>query len=248
MNNQTKIKVKLRAMELEKDNFDKLIIFDSTNGFAKIGGNSAIFYAGNIAKRIGRRFLLRNDDDHYGKSEVGIISVKYNEDLIQRLEAIDVKLDPEAEEENIHIFRFKNPFSRRELEFYREQIFQERREIDKIVLPKSPIPTLFMELKELNEICYYNFKDIPELGRRVIGEEIFRLADELLEVYIRGANEGFRGKEMLKMMKLLGSVKYKMKNVEILRLIPARNIVRILEKGVKIEQILAKILKTTGMK
>ncbi len=45
MDTQTKIATKLRVMELERNNFAHLIFYDSTDGFAKLAGHSAIFYS-----------------------------------------------------------------------------------------------------------------------------------------------------------------------------------------------------------
>ena len=58
---------KKSAMDLEVKNFNKLIFYQSDKGYHKLTGHSAMFYSGNIATRIGRRFNLRIDNDNYYK-------------------------------------------------------------------------------------------------------------------------------------------------------------------------------------
>ncbi|MBQ2659967.1 hypothetical protein IJF86_00875 [Candidatus Saccharibacteria bacterium] len=240
MDNQTKITTKLKVMEMEEKNLSRLIIFDSTNGFAKIAGHSAIFYAGNIAKRIGRRCLLRPDSDHYAKSEDGVVSVKYNTDLVERLEAIEIMLDDKESSEHIHIFRFKVPFSEQDLEFYRRQLLEDSRKIEKTLLVQSPIPTLYADIRDLNEIIYRNSEQMPELGKMVIGADLLRLANFLSLKYIQAANEGLTEIKAGEMLKAARKIKYQMKNIDNLRLISARNNMRILELIIKIESILVR--------
>lgn len=235
---------KLTTAKLEIGNLSHLIFFDSTGGYTKLTDNSAIIYAGNIAKRIGRRVNLRQDTDNYAKSTLGIVSVRLNEELIQKLAAIGIKPDKNLSTTHIHAFKLDKPIEETFLQTLQDNIKQDLERVNKIIMPHDPIPTLFIYLKELLEITYYNTKTMPDFARHLYGEEIATTANTMLKTYLQYADARIAKPEMAKIL-YNGAIKIKrqMKTAEILHLISNRNICRILERTIAIERLSNKYYK-----
>lgn len=243
MDNQTKITTKLRVTELEHDNFDKLIVFESTNGFAKIIGHSAIFYAAHLAKRIGRRCYLRHDDDYYSPSKEGVISIKYNDDLLSRLTAINIRLDPSLSTDLIHVFRLPSSFTPTDLQRFTTELSADSRQLESLALPKSPIPTLYTYLRELSSTCFAALRHMPPIGRETLGDRLFLETHTLLALYIESAHEGLTSTRLTTFSKNIRHLKYQLQNLDNLHLLPTRDILRLFELATRIESLLTKIIE-----
>lgn len=240
---------KLTAAKLEIGNLTHLIFFDSTGGYAKLTDNSAIIYSGSIAKRLGRRVNLRQDTDNYAKSTFGVVSIRLNDSLIQKLSAINIKLDQKLSTPHIHAYKMGEPISKTHLQTLQDNLKQDAARTNKIIMPHDPIPTLFIYLKELTEICYYNTKNMPDYARHIYGEELATTINLMLKAYLRYADNRVSKQEMA--MTLYGEAiktKRQLKTIEILHLISNRNICRILERIVAIERLSTKYYKEEDAK
>lgn len=240
---------KLTATKMEIGNLSHLIFFDSTNGYTKLTENSAVIYAGNVAKRIGRRVNLRQDTDNYAKSEFGVVSIKLSDELIEKLLAINIAKDPELSTAHIHAFKLDKPISESYLKSLQNTLKKDSEQINQIIMPGNPIPTLFIYIKELLEICYYNTKNMSEFPRQTFGEEILKIPSEMMTEYLRHADGRITKTEMAKNLYISATkLKRQMKAVEILHLISNRNICRMLERTIAIERLAAKYYKEGNQK
>lgn len=235
---------KIAALEFEQDNYTHLLFYDSDKGYKKMTGHSALIYAANIARRLGRRANLREDTDHYARSDDGVVSVVLDEKLEQAMAAIKIKKDEELSTKHLHFYKLPMNFNKDQIAKFRDAMQQDSREINKILLPKSPVPTLFSYLKELNEIVYHNANNMSTLAKQTVGVGLFGKTREMLAIYLKMAN----GNEKTvvaykKIYRLVVEIKSEIKTVEILHLMSNRNICRLLEKVTCIERLVSKLLR-----
>lgn len=243
-NEINKKKLKALVMKLESENYDRLIFYQSDNCYYKLAGHSALIYAGNVAKRIGRRFNLRADTDHYSKSVDGVISIVMNDVLQESLSAIKAIPDLSNKNSNIMIFKLPYKYSEEDIEQFREMTKQEERQINQIILPKSPIPTLYVYINELTEIIYHNSKNMPHFGSTTLGADIFNSICSVHRCYLNYANGFIKLDDMAKTMKKnIIYLKNQMKIVETLHLINNKSICKILEVLVATERLVTKYVK-----
>lgn len=239
-----KTKLKTLVMKLESKNYDRLIFYQSDNDYYKLAGHSALIYAGNIAKRIGRRFNLRADTDHYSKSVDGVISIVMNDRLRENLSVIKATIDSSNKNPHLIIFRLPYKFSEQDIEQFREWIKQEERQINQIILPKSPIPTLYTYVNELTEMIYHNSKNMSHFGGATLGTDIFNSICSMHRCYLNYANGFIKLDNMASTMKKnIIYLKNEMKIIETLHLINNKNICKILEILVATERLVTKYAK-----
>lgn len=232
-------------MKMEKENNNRLIIFCSTQGLCKIVGNSALFYTYEIAKRIGRKQVnLRIDDDFYAKSETGVVSVRLDENMKERLKSLSILYDTEESTDQIHIFNLPWKYSDAEIGRLKNLSKDLKEKINAVVTPKSPIPVLNFKLEELNQIIYFQMAKFQPLARETIGKLAFEKSNSMLLEYIKMSNGAQKESEaFLQIYQGAQFIKYQLKNIENLRLIDRQNICKIAEKLIEIERIVAKQYK-----
>lgn len=241
---EQKQKNKVAALEFELNNFSHLLFYDSDKGYRKLTGHSALIYAANVAKRIGRRANLRKDTDHYAKSEEGVVSVVLDERLEIALEAIKIKKDEALSTEHLHFFKMSTTFKESDLEKFRELLQKDSREINQMLLAKSPVPTLCNYLRDINEVIYYNCNLMPNFAKQTVGERLFEKSSRMLSIYLKLANGNEKETAAYKeIYQLMIELKSEMKTVESLRLINARSLCQLLENMVSAEKLVAKLLR-----
>ena len=240
---------KLTVSKLEINNLSHLFFFDSTNGYKKLTENSAIIYAGNIAKRIGRRVNLKTDTDNYAKSEFGTVSIILSEELVEKFSAIGITKDEELSTPHIHAFKLSEPISESYFRTLQDTLKKDSEHINQIIMPKNLIPTLFIYLKELLEILFYTIKNMPEFPRDIFGKEILKMSDEMITEYLRFTDGKISKLDLATTLYISSTkLKRKLKTFEILHLISNHNICRILEKTIAIERLSAKYYKEESIK
>ncbi len=241
-------KYKAAAMELEKNNLSELIFIDSTNGFKKLVGNSALFYTHDIAKRIGRRVNLLADTDRYSRSENGVVCLKLTGDLENSLASVFIVRSSEQQIEGLTRFMLPAKHSTKELEEIKNDANKISEQINTIVVPKSLIPTIFSDLRELNVIVFQHTQNMPPFARNIIGSELLATSDKMLLRYCETTNGDLKVEDgLLRIIKGARFIKYEMKNVESLRLMHNKTIMQILELVVRIEKEALKEYKIRKM-
>lgn len=105
-------------------------------------------------------------------------------------------------------------------------------------MPKSPIPILYVHLNDLITMVYFNAKNMPEFARDVIGINLAKITNKMLEKYLEYTN-GLIDKEtaMESIIKGTTYLKNQMKIIQTLHLISNAKICRLLETVVTIERL-----------
>lgn len=242
MEHQTKQSIKETVMDFEKQNHTHLLFFKSTNGYYKLAGNSVLIYAGNVAQRIGYRYNIQIDTDHYSVSPTGIISFHLTKDLEEKLASIKITKDKKKSSDNLVFFRLEKPITDDELAHFQDLVNADKHTINKMIMPKSPIPTLYDYLKELNLAIYQNSLSMPAFARETIGKTLFEISSTMLRRYLEYANTKAPESDTIR---LIGNgailIKYHMKNISDLHILHYRNICRILEPAIRIEKLTANL-------
>lgn len=160
--------------EFEKTNFNYLVLLKSTNGFYKLVGHSALFYALNIAPRLNLAANLTTDGDYTHKSAEGIVSVREPEKLAEALKTINIKqLRPRHNPDDFILFKLPWAFTRAQLADMQDQQNQSLRHFNQLVMIDNAIPVLFLQLEELLKIVYENTRTLPsQFDRDIFGKPI----------------------------------------------------------------------------
>lgn len=259
-------KVKAAAMKFEATNDHHVLLFDSTNGFVKMAGNSVLFYTLTIANRLRRRYKIQPDTDDYSKSAEGIVAIKSRERLEEQLEMLEIKQDEaqvEAAWPELHFYKLTKVYTTAQIEQLHDRSKQELERIAEIIMPESPLPLLYRDILELNQLIYHACKGVSErFARETLAELMMVQADEILQNYLNYANLRVRAsmtqKELQNAIAAVGrkvsaripqaatqnlfnmlinarQLRNRMANMENLRLIHHRQLGQILEKLVEIE-------------
>lgn len=235
--------LKATVMEFEQSNDQNLLIFDSTDGYSKIAGRSVLYYSLTIADRIHRRFNVKNDSDHYSRSDEGIIALRHLDDLITQLASINIFPDRTLSTPELHFFRLPKVYTDEQVEKLRDRSKQDIERITSIVLPRSPIPLLYDAIMRANFTIYHGFKRLSDpFARDSIGQPMVQNAHQMSIYYLEYANphNSRPADSLLELIQLARRLKHGMANVQNLRLIHQREICRILETLVEIDRLASK--------
>lgn len=181
--------IKSSAMKFEQTNDHHLLLFDSTDNFAKIAGHSVLYYTLTIADRIHRRYSVKNDSDEYYRSEEGIVSIRSLESLEVQLAEIDIYPDRALSTNELHFYKLPRTYTDEQIAKLRDKSEQDVERITSIIIPVSPIPELYTLILELNRLIYYNCKRISDtLARDTLLQALVLDANEILVSYLNLAN------------------------------------------------------------
>lgn len=260
--------IKSQVMNFEQTNDHHLLIFDSTENFSKIAGNSVLFYTLTIADRIHRRYSVKHDTDDYFRSNDGIVSIRSRAQLETQLRSIGVQPDPSRTTSELHFYTLPRAYNFEQIAKLRDKSHQDVERITSIILPKSPIPALYNLILETNRLIYYNCKRVSDtLARETILREVMLDANEILIGYLNFANakpssglvrrqsqtsvfpifsktatppESTQAQNLLAILINVRDLRNCLANVENLHLIHHRELCDILEKIVEIERMVAR--------
>ncbi len=180
--------LKATAMDFEQTNNHHLLIFDSTHGFAKMVGNSVLFYSMTVANRLHRRFKIQQDTDNYSKSAEGVIALRSLEGLEEQLVQINIFPDETLSTMELHYYKLPKVYTDEQLADLHDKSKQDLERIMEIIMPQSPLPLLYREILEVNRLIYYNCKNITEwLARESLVKPLMEQANRLLENYLNFA-------------------------------------------------------------
>ncbi len=237
--------IKAKAMEFEQDNDRHLLIFDSTNGYSKVAGNSVLFYTTNIAARINRRYNLKIDTDRYFKSEDGIVSLKLNDELTTQLANIHIYPDRFLSTKELHFFHLDKIYTRNQIETMRDQASSDSTKITSLILPKTPTPLLNDAVMQLNQSLFLACKQTSTtLAREIFLIPLLEKAHQMALYYVEYANSKSNKKSLQSIHKIYENtiyIKNSMSNLNNLHLIHSRKITKILASLIDIEHLSTKI-------
>ncbi len=234
--------IKSKVMEFERTNSNYLLFFSSTKGFVKIAGHSALFFAATIADRIYWRYSLKLDTDHYSVSEDGIISFRSLPPIAARLSEIDIFPDDSISDDELHYYKLAKVYSEEQIAKLRDNSKQDIKRIMTIVLPTSPIPSLYDAIMQAGQLLYYQFKHLSDgLARDTIGQRMVLVTYDMTMEYLKFARSKKNNYQHLaNIIEQARELRFGVAYVSRLQILHHREVCKILEHLVSIERIAAK--------
>lgn len=234
--------IKSKVMEFERTNSNYLLFFSSTKGFVKIAGHSALFFAATIADRIYWRYSLKLDTDHYSVSEDGIISFRSLPPIVARLSEIDIFPDDSISDDELHYYKLAKVYSEEQIAKLRDNSKQDIKRIMTIVLPTSPIPSLYDAIMQAGQLLYYQFKHLSDgLARDTIGQRMVLVTYDMTMEYLKFARSKKNNYQHLaNIIEQARELRFGVAYVSRLQILHHREVCKILEHLVSIERIAAK--------
>lgn len=234
--------IKSKVMEFERTNSNYLLFFSSTKGFVKIAGHSALFFAATIADRIHWRYSLKLDTDHYSVSEDGIISFRSLPPIAARLSEIDIFPDDSISDDELHYYKLAKVYSEEQIAKLRDNSKQDIKRIMTIVLPTSPIPSLYDAIMQAGQLLYYQFKHLSDgLARDTIGQRMVLVTYDMTMEYLKFARSKKNNYQHLaNIIEQARELRFGVAYVSRLQILHHREVCKILEHLVSIERIAAK--------
>lgn len=234
--------IKSKVMEFERTNSNYLLFFSSTKGFVKIAGHSALFFAATIADRIHWRYSLKLDTDHYSISEDGIISFRSLPPIAARLSEIDIFPDGSISDDELHYYKLAKVYSEEQIAKLRDNSKQDIKRIMTIVLPTSPIPSLYDAIMQAGQLLYYQFKHLSDgLARDTIGQRMVLVTYDMTMEYLKFARSKKNNYQHLaNIIEQARELRFGVAYVSKLQILHHREVCKILEHLVSIERIAAK--------
>lgn len=238
--------LKADVMAFEKSNTHHLLFYDSTAGFVKMAGNSVLFFAASISKRLHWRFSIKLDTDHYSPSEDGVISIRSFEHLSTQLAEIDILPDPELNRPDLHFYKLGKIWTEEQIADLRDQISQESERIAALVMPSSPMPVLYDAIIKSAHLIYYRFKHLPDsFARETVGTEIVLKSHHLVTAYLAYANTPkSRSLPILaQIIELARDLRHSMAYLSRLGILHHRDIYKILDQLTTVERLSSQAYK-----
>lgn len=234
--------IKARAIEFEQTNNRHLLFFQSTNNFVKVAGHSALFFAATIAERIHWRYSLKVDTDHYSVSEDGIISFRDLGVVEEKLAAINVFPDHALSTPEFHYYQLAKVYNDEQIAKLRDSAKQDIKRIMNVVLPASPLPTLYDAIAQANQLIYFQFKHLSDgVARDTIGKRMIMETYDLTLQYLQFANSRENSTQYLvNIIKISRSLRYGIAYVSKLQILHHRELCKTLEQLVAIERLASK--------
>ncbi len=238
---QRQHKIKAEVMEFEQSNNRHLLFFNSTNAFVKVAGHSAVFFAVTIADRIHWRYSLKVDTDRYSTSEDGVISFRSLSTIAERLAEINVFPDKTfSQDSELHYFLLPKVYSDEQIAKLRDNIQRDMKRIMSIVLPTSPIPTLYDAIMQASQLIYYQFKHLSDgFARDTVGRQMIELSYQMSQNYLRFARSKHtdHAEELIKIIDASQEIRFGIAYLSKLQVLHHREVCQILEQLIAIERI-----------
>ncbi len=241
---QRQRQIKARVMEFELANNHHLVFFNSTRGFVKLAGHSALFFAATIADRIHWRYSLKLDTDHYSTSEDGVISFRSLENITARLAEVNVFPDKTISDPELHYFKLSKVYSDEQIAKLRDNAKQDIKRIMTIVMPASPVPSLYEAITQASQLIYYQFKHLSDsLARETIGQRLVMQSYDMTMSYLRYARLKNQSdlKDLQSIIELSRELRFGIAYASKMQILHHREVCKILEYLVSIERIAAKV-------
>lgn len=234
--------IKSKVMEFERTNSNYLLFFSSTKGFVKIAGHSALFFAATIADRIHWRYSLKLDTDHYSVSEDGIISFRSLPPIAARLSEINIFPDDSISDDELHYYKLAKVYSEEQIAKLRDNSKQDIKRIMTIVLPTSPLPSLYDAIMQAGQLLYYQFKHLSDgLARDTIGQRMVLVTYDMTMEYLKFARSKKNNYQHLaNIIEQARELRFGVAYVSRLQILHHREVCKILEHLVSIERIATK--------
>lgn len=236
-------RIKAKVMEFEGSNNHYLLFFDSTRGFVKLAGHSALFFATTVADRIHWRYSLKLDTDHYSVSDDGVISFRSLANITERLAEINIFPDKTITEPELHYFKLAKVYSDEQIDKLRDNAKQDIKRIMSIVMPASPIPSLYEAITQASQLIYYQFKHLSDpLAKDTLGKDLIMKSYSMTLAYLRYARMKNQNNisDLQQIIELAREIRFGIAYASKLQILHHREVCKLLEYLVSAERIAAK--------
>lgn len=245
-------KCKAHAMLMETANYDKIIVFPSIDApWYKIGGNSVLFYAYDIAPATFKNKELptvRPDTDNGIRSDDGIVFVRNIEALIKRLEKAEIT-KYEVLDDGIYVFQLAREYTKTEVKGLRQIRYQKGNELEDMAVPKRVYPELRGEIVKAIRMVMPKAKKMDEFYRNTMGMSIAGAVLEMNRVYLELANGRMKFADAL--TKIVENANVVLEMLVVIKEVDAWNPVTLVEVGslmVDIKVAVKKIINKSNEK
>ena len=173
----------------EKDNYKTLIAFRSTDGFWKMGGNSAQIYAKKIVARLPMRVIanIRPDKDREYIFRGGVVSFQGTDALINRVTSIGMKIIHHTDDLLIVDLGFT--LRKGEVEKLYKMWDERMKRLNQIVVPKNSHPTMYKNMIQVTEGIYHAVRKMSGYDRQVMGMQAIDDGFKMLSAYMEMCDE-----------------------------------------------------------
>ena len=189
--------VKAEVYELERQNVNKIIAFDSGEPWYKIAFKSNLIYEFYVMPHLKEvYFQPRQDNDHYSFSKTGVTSISdivaFADGLKKRGAIIpeslekyfDGSLPPDArprgeERQDIYTFEFKG-LTRAHIEAYLKAKMRTMEDLNALILPYYIPQELYADLHSLAQVICDLILRLPTPVRDVYGKTMSKLSVEMV--------------------------------------------------------------------
>ena len=207
-------KEKYRVYAMEQENRSHLILFRSTNGWWKMGGISALYYAHYVAKRIDRKANVFPDGDFFSKFWTGVVSIRNLDSLEDKLRTLKIYRNLKLSTEGVVVFDLGVKIGEQTVNELLHMRENQERQLNTMVMPESVMPGLYMALLEGLKITVHANDHIPAHMREQLGNQMTERARTTVVNYLLMSRGVAKKEEMLK--KILLSVEMLMGDAKIM--------------------------------
>ncbi|MBQ8985225.1 hypothetical protein IJ076_01540 [Candidatus Saccharibacteria bacterium] len=145
---------KRRLLQIEKNNYSKVYVIRSFDGWYKIFGNSALILSRYLMHRVGRQYKLHKDNDYMVRDKIGSISIPENSvgELKMRMESAKLRLAREWEK-GLE-FELGETISKEDMAqmLHEDEILTEK--ANQLVVPHAIMPELKMRVVEMVRVVH----------------------------------------------------------------------------------------------
>lgn len=240
-------KNKAKITNFEKTNYEYLACIRSTNNFYKLVGNSALFYACDISKKLNIPVNLQPDGDYLDKSDIGVVSIRNIDIFTRNLASLKIlKVRTKDQTKNLCLYKLPWKYSKDQLDKMLSNNTLKLKTFNHVVLVDNPNPTLFLQITELIKATYENVRKMPSpIERKAFGYYCVERSADMFHIYLDVAN-GRRIKKtgFLEIKTELNLLKNQIKIIADLNIWNAQVCCRIGDIIIKIQNIIEQELST----
>lgn len=177
-------KIKRQVKTMENGNKSRVIVFPSLKGegeWYKMINFSALYYAYELAERMGRSVILRNDNDRHSRGFY-VASINGIEKFKQQFEEMEhPKVD--VTEDGIYIFTLKKPLTDDDVGRLRNIEETRRERTHNVFKPKAMAPATYQAILTLVRQLLPRIRKLEKQYYLVVGEKMAADIMSLTAIY-----------------------------------------------------------------
>lgn len=171
----------------EDDNYGSLYVLETHDGWWKMFGHSAIFYAYDIGPQLGKSPRLLADSDFRNKENWGVVTIRSIDLLEQSLKKL--KIEKRYHKDGVAMFTLNKTYTPDELTMLRRTEELKWEAANKLIAPKVVMPELYKDVRELTASMYEMVRKFVPAARELVGNEILECVNDLSVEFVMAMNE-----------------------------------------------------------